>query len=222
MVRYCLAAIVLAAAMAPAVRAAEPLKVTVDENNIISVNGKKFLPIMVWDEPEDAFKMWKDLGVNVFTTSSNPRKEGTVATYLKAAEEHNVYVTIGYRWAKREGKLEEVMKHPLLFTLHHNDEPDKPTTRSDAVIEKGPGMKVNGQRPLFTMFDGKLNTSAVIDPPQAVEFTVKVPKAVTVQKMALAAETGNYAAEQLSFCKFLSGSSLLTVAQAFPRSLMVR
>jgi hypothetical protein len=193
-----------------AVQAAEPLKVTVDENNALSVNGKKFLPIAVWAQPEDTFAMWQDLGANLFMTSSNPRKEGNVATYLKAAEEHNAYVSIGYRWAKREGKLDEVMKHPLVFTLHHNDEPDKPTTQSDAKIEPGTGMRVNGQRPLFTVLDGKLNTSAVIDPPQGVEFTITLPKAVTVAKFAAAIDVGSYSSpKELEFVA--GGKSLLKV-----------
>ena len=76
-----------AVAMCGAVQAAEPLKVTTDENNVISVNGKKFLPIAVWLQPEDTFGMWKGMGMNLFVASSNPRREGNVASYLKAAKD---------------------------------------------------------------------------------------------------------------------------------------
>jgi hypothetical protein len=198
--------------------AAEPLKVTTDENNVILVNGKKFLPIAIWLQPEENFAMWKDLGVNLFIASSHPHKGGTLEKYLQAAEQHNVYVSIGYQWAKREGKLDQVLKHPLVFTLHHNDEPDKPKTKSDAQIDKGANMKVNGQRPLFLMLDGKANTSAVIDPPQGVEFTIKPTKAVTVQKLALAVETGNYTvAREVEFLG--DGKSLLKVELANKKGL---
>jgi hypothetical protein len=211
MKRFCqTAAMVAVAALSFAIQAAEPLKVTADDNNFLAVNGKKFLPIAVWAQPEDTFAMWQDLGVNLFMTSSNPRKEGNVTTYLKAAEEHKAYVSIGYRWAKKEGKLDEVMKHPLLFTIHHNDEPDKPTTKSDAQIQPGKGMKLNNQRPLSTIVDGKLNTSAVIDPPQGVEFTIKLAKPATVAKFAAAIETGNYSSpKELEFVG--DGKSLLKV-----------
>lgn len=186
-----LAVVALLLAGVPA--SADPLKVTMDGDGVIRIDGKKFLPVAVWAQPEDTFAMWKDLGINLFITSSNPRAGKTVADYLKAAEENKVYVSIGYRWAVREGKLDEVMKHPLVFTLHHNDEPDKPRMASDAVIDKGPSMRVNSGRPLFTMLDGNLRSSAVIDPPQGVEFSIRLPKPVTVGKLALAVEAGTYA-----------------------------
>ena len=43
-----------------------PMRVTYDRNNIIRVNGKPFLPIAVWAQPEDTLAMWKALGVNLF------------------------------------------------------------------------------------------------------------------------------------------------------------
>ena len=87
MMRFvCVTACTVAAmTMCGAVQAAEPLNVTTDENNAISVNGKRFLPIAVWLQPEDTFAMWKDLGVNLFVASSDPRREGNVASCLKAA-----------------------------------------------------------------------------------------------------------------------------------------
>jgi hypothetical protein len=116
----------LGAVLTAGVAMAEPLKVTVDENNVISVNGKKVLPICVWAQPESTFAMWKEMGINWFIFGSHPRRGGTIDQYLKAAEEHQVWVSVGYSWAKKEGKLQEVLKHPLMLTIHHPDEPDKP------------------------------------------------------------------------------------------------
>ncbi|MBN2584179.1 MAG: hypothetical protein JXL80_14040, partial [Planctomycetes bacterium] len=191
-------------------RAAEPPKVTVDENNAIRVDGKKFLPIAVWLQPEETFAMWKDMGVNLFMASSHPHKGGTLANYLKAVEEHQAYASIGYQWAKREGLLDEVMKHPRVLTIHHNDEPDKPRTVSDAKVEPGPGMKVNRSQPLFNVFDGNARSWTVIDPPQGVEFTLTPPKPVTVHKLAAAIVTGSYSSpRELEFVA--DGKSLLKV-----------
>ena len=201
----------MAVAICGAVQAAEPLKVTVDENNIIHVNGKKFLPIAMWAQPEDTFAMWKDLGANLFMTGSNPRREGTVESYVKAAEENNVYFSIGCRWARESNQTEQVMKHPLLFTMTQSDEPDKPRTVSDAQVEPGKGMKLNRQRPLLNVFDGKLNTSAVIDPPQGIEFTVQLPKAVTATKLAAAVDAGEARSNPKEVEFVADGKSLLKV-----------
>lgn len=118
--------LMLAMALAAVAATAEPPQVTVDEHHAIAVNGKKILPICVWAQPESTFPMWKELGVNWFITGSHPRKGGTLDEYLKAAEAQQAWVSVGYRWAQQEGKLDAVLKHPLVLTLHHPDEPDKP------------------------------------------------------------------------------------------------
>ncbi len=170
--------------------AAGPLKVTVDEHNVIHVNGKRFLPIGVWAQPESSFGMWKDLGINLFITSSHPRKGGTVGEYVKAAEEHKVLMSLGYNWVKEAGQLEELNRHPLLFTLHHPDEPDKPATASDAKIVPVNELRINAQRQLFMMIDGNQRSSAVIDPLKDAAFTIQLPEQVTASKLALVHTAG--------------------------------
>ena len=164
---------------------AEAPKLTVGEHNVLHLDGKPFLPIAIWAQPEDTFAMWKDLGVNWFITGSHPRREGTLEGYLKGAEEHDVYVSVGTLWARQAEMLEKVLAHPKVLTLHHPDEPDKPKQVSDADIQPVGELRVNSGRPLLFMLDGNARSSAVIDPMKDAAFTIKLAKPVTVEKLAV-------------------------------------
>lgn len=185
------------------------MKVTYDEHNIIHVNGKPFLPLGIWLQPEDTIAMWKDLGINLFIAESHPQREGTLASYVKACEEHNVYMSLGYRWLRKEGRLEELNRHPLMFTLHHPDEPDKPAVVSEATIEAGRGLRINQQRPLALMVDGKANSSAIIDPLKGSSFKIITTQEVTVIKLAIKLQA-NPPMDVISDIEFLAdGKSIL-------------
>ena len=188
-----IAAMLFAATLAamPTAALAEPPKMTVDENNFIHVNGKKTLLIATWLQPEEYFGMWKDLGINWFIAGFHPHKGGTINQYLAAADKHDVFVSIGYRWAVNENMLQQVMNHPRVLTMHHPDEPDKPAVKSDAQIDKGK-LKPNSSCPLHNMLDGNLRSTAVIDPPHGESFTIKLEKPATVTTLAMAFHTGSY------------------------------
>ena len=181
------------ALLACAVGAAQPeiKNIKTGPNRELLVNGQPFFPIMGWlQNPENLPKL-KAVGINTIagyywdaTKKIGPGGTKNAAEYGALAQKAGLYFVSPYLKDQPEA-MQQLRRSGNLLAWIHNDEPDLPLTVSDAEIVPGPGLIINGEAPLWKIFDGKPGTSAVLDPMAGAQVTIKLKKPVTVRQLSV-------------------------------------
>lgn len=143
------------------------------------VNGKAFFPIMAWLQDARNFPLLKGCAMNT-TAGYSGGSSGTknVAAYLALVEQAGLYGVMPFD-ARLKGQ-------PALLGYIHDDEPDLPHQVSNAVVEPGPGLRVNPKTPLWRLLDGDVSSWSVLDPMEGARLTVRLPRPVTVVGLGVA------------------------------------
>lgn len=169
----------------------EPIrKVEIGSNAEFRVNGKSFLPIMLWLQSEARIRDGLSIGINTFTGNGSDLSN---KQYLQALAEHGLYGIVHFD--------PEVVGHSHLLGWIHGDEPDLPTTVNDAEVVAGKGMTLNRQTPLFRLVDGDTSSWSVFDPLPNGEVTIKLKNPATVNSLSvwLTLSPGLSVAKEVSF-----------------------
>jgi len=189
MLSACAAVVVLTAGCSQAAPSDEPLvtkvdaplppiaSVTLGRNREFRVNGRPFLPIMSWAQDPKNFKMLRGLGINTFVGNQS---NVSAKMQCDAARDAGGYGVPGFR-----DKAAEAIGHPYLLAWIHGDEPDMPRTRSDGEVVPAKNMKVNASTPYSRIVDGVTNSWTAIQPLEGAEFTIKLGKEATLQRLAV-------------------------------------
>jgi hypothetical protein len=179
--------------LAPA-RAAAPAapidRVEVGRNAELLVNGKPFLPLMLWLQSEARIPDGLSIGVNTFTGNGGDLSS---QQYLKALGASGLYGVLHYD--------ERVIGDPRLLGWIHGDEPDLPQNVSDAEIAPGQGLRLNSKTPLSRIVDGVTHSWSVLDPLQDAEITIVLKKPAVIRNLAvwLTISQGLAVAKEVSF-----------------------
>jgi len=75
--------------------------------------------------------------------------------------------------------------HPALLGYIHDDEPDLTRLESDAEIVPAEHLRLNSRTPLWRIVDGATTSWSVLDPLEGAAVTIKLPEAVTVERLAV-------------------------------------
>ena len=202
---------ILALCIPPAV-AQEPTaapieKVEVRPDRAILVNGKCFFPLMAWLQDATNFPVVKECGMNTtagYWAGSSGTKD--VVEYLGLVEKAGLYGVMPFD-ARLKGR-------PGLLAYIHDDEPDLPHAVSDATIEPGKDLRINTKTPLWKLLDGDLTSWSVLDPLEGASLTVKLPKPVTVQSLAVAVTVSKGLATPKEVSFEAGGAEILKTALA--------
>jgi hypothetical protein len=167
----------------PASRSAEKAPAPIEKVEIrdraFLVNGQPFFPLMGWLQDAKNFPALKECGMN--STAGYFRGSGgtkDVTEYLASVEKAGLYGVMPFE-ARLKGQ-------PSLLGYIHDDEPDLPHQVSDAVVEPGPGLRLNNSTPLWKLLDGDVSSWSVLDPMEGARLTIRLPQAVTVTGLGVA------------------------------------
>jgi len=148
-------------------------------DRVFLVNGKPFLPIFSWLQDPGNFARVRECGMNAtagYWSGSGGTKD--VTEYLGLVEKAGLAGVMPFD-PRLKGR-------PGLLGYIHDDEPDLPHQVSDATVEPSKELKINRRTPLWKILDGELTSWSVLDPLEGARFTLKLPKPVTVQSLAVA------------------------------------
>ncbi len=194
----CCFAAVLLGLTAPLTSAAEeppPIeKVEIDAHRAFRVNGRPFFPIMAWLQDPENFPAARACGMNT-TAGYWPGSGGTkdVAEYLDRVAEAGLYGVMPLD--------EKLQGHAKLLAYIHGDEPDLPHQVNDAEVAPAPQLRINQSTPLWKLVDGVTHTWSVLDPLEDASLTIRLPKPVTVESLAvwLTVSPGLAVAKEVAF-----------------------
>ena len=165
--------------------------VTIGENAEFRMNGKPFLPIMVWLQDSAHFPKLQASGINTVAGYFWNEAEGkgqdetkSLAEYAPRVREAGFYFVSPYLSHQAEA-MKQVAGMTNLLAWIQGDEPDMPETKSDGVVEAGKQMRVNAATPFARIIDGVTNSWTVVDPLEGGEFTIKPAAAVTVESVGV-------------------------------------
>ncbi|MDH7568805.1 MAG: hypothetical protein QHJ73_04385 [Armatimonadota bacterium] len=184
----CVTLLALAALTAAGGSPAEPIQsVTVGENAELRVNGRPFLPIMLWLQSEARIPDGLAIAANTFAGDGGGSLKGKA--YLDALAARGLFGVIHFD--------ANAVGHPALLGWIHGDEPDLHRQVSDAEVVPGPGLVLNASTPLWRLVDGNASSWSVLDPLEGAEVTIRVKAPVTVRALAVSATVS----ENLSVAK---------------------
>ena len=155
-------------------------KVEIRPDRAILVNGNPFFPLMAWLQDAGNFPVVRQCGMNTtagYWSGSSGTKDA--AEYQALVEKAGLYSVMPFD-ARLKGR-------PGLLGYIHEDEPDLPHAVNDAIIEPGKDLRINSKTPLWRLLDGDLTSWSVLDPLEGAFLTIKLPKPVTVESLAVAA-----------------------------------
>ena len=165
----------LAALPSPANGAAEPIRsVEIGRNRKLRVNGKPFLPIMLFAQSAARIPDGVSINANVFAGGGGRRSGGE---YLDQLGQNGLYGVMGFN--------EGIADNPHLLGWIHGDEPDMPRRVSDANIVVGEGTRATRDGPLHRIVDGQPQIPAKIEPLEGGEFTIKLAEPGTAVSLAI-------------------------------------
>lgn len=162
--------------------AAEPAapieSVQLTSNRVIQVNSRPFFPIMAWLQDAENLEAARDCGMNT-TAGYWPGSSGTkdVVEYQALVAKAGLYGVMPF-----DPRLKG---HPQLLGYIHDDEPDLPHQVSDAEVTPAPNLKINRGTPLWKIVDGVTHSWSVLDPMEGAAITIKLKRAVTVERLAI-------------------------------------
>ncbi len=151
--------------------------VTLGEHREFRVNGKPFLPIMLWLQSHNRIADGKAAAVNTFCANGGDLGD---KAYLDALAENDLYGVLSVS----DGAA-GLKSHPHLLGWIHGDEPDMPRKKSDATVKAADRMNVNPKTPYARIVDGEPHSWTALDPLNGAEFTIKLDKPVTVERLAV-------------------------------------
>ncbi len=176
------------------IRLAPIQKVYINNNRALEVNDQVFFPLMAWLQDAKNFQFVRACGMNT-VAGYWPKSSGTrdVTEYIELVRKAGLYGVMPYH--------EGLKGHPALLGYIHDDEPDLPHQVSDAEIVPDKSLKINPRTPLWRIVDGVPHTWSVLDPLQGASITIRLPKPVTAESVAvwLTISKGLPVAKQVSF-----------------------
>lgn len=142
------------------------------------VNGRPFLPIMIWLQDAGNFPRAQRCGINT-VAGYWPGSSGTrgVVEYQALVHKAGLYGVMPYD--------PQLKGQPGLLGYIHEDEPDLPHEVNDAQVEPGPGLHLNAQTPLGKIVDGVTHSWSVLDPLADASLTIRLPEPATIERIAL-------------------------------------
>lgn len=142
------------------------------------VNGQPFFPVMAWLQDTGNLPLLKECAFNSTAGYTRGERNATnVVQYLQEVERAGLYGVMPY---------EEGLKgQPALLAYIHDDEPDLTSQVSDAQVLADRSLRLNPSTPLWKLLDGDLSSWSVLDPLAGATFTIKVPKPVTIESLAV-------------------------------------
>ena len=156
----------------------------------LRINGEPFFPVMGWLQGPENLPKLKAVGINTIAgywrpTDGTPGAGGGAHGYAEYARRAGLYFVPVYE-PQHAGEMAALLKGgDVVLAWIHDDEPDMPKTVSDAAVNPGDTLAVNSSRPLWKMFDGDANSSAVLDPMVGAGFSIHLPRAATVHSLAV-------------------------------------
>jgi hypothetical protein len=191
----------MAATAAPALAAgpADPIKtVEVGKNREFIVNGKPFLPIMLFSQ--DIARIPDGLSISANTFVENV-SDVSSREFLDKLQANGLRAVVHFE--------DGLAGHPALLGYIHGDEPDNRSDVSDADIVAGQGTRVGRNAPLWRMVDGDGRRAASFDSLEGAQFTIKLDKPATAVSLAvtLALPEQAAAAKEVEF--LADGKSIL-------------
>jgi hypothetical protein len=156
-----------------------PIRQVEIRDRVFQVNGKPFFPLMAWLQDAKNFPLLTGCAMNT-TAGYHAGSSGTkdVAAYLGLVEQAGLYGVMPFD-ARLKGQ-------PALLGYIHDDEPDLPHQESEAMVEAGPGLRVNPKTPLWRLVDGDASSWSVLDPLEGARLTIRLPRPVTVVSLGVA------------------------------------
>jgi len=151
--------------------------VTIGEHREFRVNGKPFLPIMLWLQSDKRIADGKAAAVNTFCANGGDLGD---EAYLDTLAENDLYGVLSV-----SDEAEELKSHSHLLGWIHGDEPDMPRKKSEATVEAADRMNVNPKTPYSRIVDGTTHSWTALDPLNGAEFTIKLNEPVTIERLAV-------------------------------------
>ncbi len=157
------------AAELPPIRA-----VQVGPNREIRVNGRPFLPIMLFCQSDERIEDGLSIAANTFASNCGDLSK---AEWLDKLADAGLYGIV--HWD------EDCIGRPNLLGWIHNDEPDNRRRVIDAQVGAADNMNLNPDTPLERLVDGQTNSWTVFDPIAPSEVTVTLDAPATVQSVGV-------------------------------------
>jgi len=170
-----LVALMLVTPTAASAQPLEPIQsVEVGANREFRVNGKPFLPIMLFCQSDERIQDGLSIAANTFVSNCG---DLTKSEYLDKLEEAGLYGVLHFD--------EKCIGRTNLLGWIHNDEPDLKKTVSDAQVTAAVGMSLDPNTPLMRLVDGVTNSWTVFNPIAPSEVTVELNAPATAVRVAV-------------------------------------
>jgi hypothetical protein len=137
---------------------------TIGQNREFRLNGKPFLPVMLFAQAPEQVDDALSMGINTFVENGSTSSNREFLGKLREKGLHGIL-----------GPDAEIAGQANLLGWIHIDQPDKPTTVKEASIVLGDGTHCTGGKPI-DMVDGDPHSGAYLDPVKGAEAAVFVPK----------------------------------------------
>ncbi|GAB6166558.1 hypothetical protein JCM19992_25580 [Thermostilla marina] len=156
------------------------------------VNGRPFIPIMIWLQPAENFETARRCGINT-VAGYWPGSSGTkdVTEYVSLVKDAGLYAVVPFSPDLRGND------HVLGYI--HGDEPDLPHQVSDAEVIPAENLRLNPKAPLWKLVDGVETSWSVLDPLAGARVTIRPaePSEIVEVGVSLTVSTGLSVAKEI-------------------------